>query len=566
MVIRWMQRSFMKFSKVNEFMSKGKIYILSLLLLILPSLLPFFSSKFFYTQDYIFIARLNQMTTALSDGQFPVRWAPDLRFGEPLFNFYAPLPYYLGGLLGLLGLDFILIAKILFILSTMLSALTIYIFCKKMFNNEKASLLAAVFYTYAPYRAVDIYVRGALSECFAFVFFPLIFYCSLLISEDLTLKRISLLALSLSGLFLTHNVTALMFLPFLAIWWVYLILKKKDWKLTFPFALSSVLGIGLSAFFLLPAFFERDFIQTKYLTVGYFNFRAHFVAIGQFFSTFWGYGSSLWGLDDGLSFQIGLVHWAILILALIVGFIYRKNIKLLGLLVFLGGSFLLSIFLQHNKSAFIWEALPIMSFIQFPWRFLAISVFLVSITGALVGVYLAGRLRILYLILISAVLVANISYFRPKEYADNNFFDKFLNKEIMRQGRDLTKDYLPIWVQNTDIEYFSKPQTIEGEIEVLAYQKKSTSSFGKINVKSDKALIEFPISYFPGWEVKVNGSINPQAALSDSGLIRVQLSKGIYNIVAEFKDTQIRTIGNSLTLFTFALMAAFLGYKKVKFR
>src|SRR3989344_6341801 len=136
---------------------KKTLFVLALITL--PSLLPFFNSQFFYTQDHIFVARLQQMSTALSDGHFPVRWVSDLRFGEPIFNYYAPLPYYLGALIKLLGFNYIWVAKILFILSSFLSAVTMYLLCRKLFN-QKSAFLATALYIWAPYRAVDLYVRG----------------------------------------------------------------------------------------------------------------------------------------------------------------------------------------------------------------------------------------------------------------------------------------------------------------------------------------------------------------------------------------------------------------------
>src|SRR3989339_445959 len=140
--------------------------VLILILITLPTILPFLNSRFFYTQDYIFIARLQQMSTALFSGQFPVRWAPDLRYGEPIFNFYAPLPYYIGAVINFLGFDIIWTAKILFILGSFLSAGAMFLLGKKLFG-EKAGILAAVLYTYAPYKALDMYVRGSLSETWA---------------------------------------------------------------------------------------------------------------------------------------------------------------------------------------------------------------------------------------------------------------------------------------------------------------------------------------------------------------------------------------------------------------
>ena len=534
--------------------------IFFVILITLPTVLPFFNTRFFYTQDHIFIARLNQMSAALSDGHFPVRWAPDLRYGEPIYNFYAPLPYYFGALIHTLGFNFIWVSKILFILSSILSALTMYVFARLLFS-KKGAFLATVLYVYAPYRAVDLYVRGALSETWAFVFFPLIFYASILLSEKVNLKRISFLSLTLAGLFLTHNVTTLMFLPFLGLWWIYLLFKDKNWKLILSFAGSFTLGLGLAAFFLLPALFESSFIQTKYLTVGYFNFRAHFVAYGQFFSTFWGYGSSLWGLDDGLSFQIGLAHWATLVLALCIGFIYIKKKKPLSLLIFLGGSFLLSLFLQHNKSAFVWEAIPPMAFIQFPWRFLTISIFLVAIAGGVIADYL-GRFKIIYFILVGLIIILNINYFRPKEYVDNSFFDKFLYPEIMRTGRDLTKDYLPIWVKTTDGPPLNYLEAEEGSINVLGFEKKTAFASAQVNVLSD-SLIVVPIAYFPGWTVMANGKNISLEKPLEQGLIRFKLPVGTYNIKFELKDTYVRLIGNFISLSSLLVLILF-RYKRKK--
>src|SRR3972149_6939967 len=46
--------------------------------------------------------------------------------------------------------------------------------CFKRFGG----VLSAIFYIWAPYHAVDVYVRGAMNEAWALVFFPAIFYFS----------------------------------------------------------------------------------------------------------------------------------------------------------------------------------------------------------------------------------------------------------------------------------------------------------------------------------------------------------------------------------------------------
>lgn len=539
------------------------LVLLLVILLVIPTLVPFFRSDFFYTQDHIFIARIHQMSTALADGHFPVRWAPDLRAGEPLFNFYAPLPYYLGGIMVLFGVDFITSAKILFILSSTLSAITMYVLCQQLFNRQ-AAILAAIFYTYAPYRAVDIYVRGALSEAISFIFFPVIFYFALQVSKKISPGNLCLLALSIAGLFLNHNVMTLIFLPFLLLWFGYLIWQERKGALLFYFLGALFLGIGLSSSFLLPALLERQFIQTAHLTSGYFDFRAHFVAIGQLFSPSWGYGSSVWGLEDGISFQVGLTHWIILFLACWTLFLQRKKLFNSGinfrLPIFLSVGFLIALFATHNKSTFLWEMFDSAAFIQFPWRFLAIAIFFISILSGFVAANLPKRAFIIYLILIFGVILANFWYFKPQGYVGSEFFDKFTEKTSLQKGIDLTKDYLPIWVENEVTEVIPAPYGLNSEIKIRNLKKKTTSLEFEIETLAEIDVV-VPVTFFPGWEVYIDGVKQNLSQPTKEGLINFSAILGRHSIEVLFKDTPIRVLGNLLSLLSLAVVIFIWRYK-----
>src|SRR3990167_1872112 len=89
--------------------------IIAVLLLSLWVIKPLFVNGFFPMHDDTQVARVFEMGKALRDGMFPVRWVPDLGYGYgyPIFNFYAPLSYYFGGFLTLLGFDALLATKIM---------------------------------------------------------------------------------------------------------------------------------------------------------------------------------------------------------------------------------------------------------------------------------------------------------------------------------------------------------------------------------------------------------------------------------------------------------------------
>ncbi len=365
-------------SRAVSFLRK-QLLLLIVVVLSIPSFFALFHQGFFHPHDAIFVARIFAMAQGLRDSQIPVRWVSEFRFGEPLYNFYAPLPYYLGALFSFVGFSYIDSSKLLLGLGIILSGIAMYLLASKLFGRF-AGLVSAVFYIYAPYHSVDIYVRGALSESWSLVFFPLIFLAIYNLSKERRINQFIFLTLSLVGLFLTHSIMTLLFAPFIVGWIILLFLLKREIKFLYWVLGALGLAFGIAAYFLLPAFFERNLVQSSKLTTGYFDYRGHFVALRQFVTPFWGYGASLWGPVDDLSLQIGLVHWGGVVVSLLLAFLgifklkklaFLKTNKLVSIVViFLGLEFLFSLFMMHNKSQYIWDIFPILSFTQFPWRFL----------------------------------------------------------------------------------------------------------------------------------------------------------------------------------------------------
>ncbi|KKQ91003.1 MAG: hypothetical protein UT14_C0026G0007 [Candidatus Shapirobacteria bacterium GW2011_GWE1_38_92] len=348
--------------------------------------------------DDMQVIRQLQLEKCLIDGQIPCRWSPDLGFGYgyPLFNFYPPLPYIVGQVFRTLGFSFIATVKLAAIAQILFSSLAMYLLASSIFGPLGGSL-AALFLTYAPYHAVNIYVRGAMNEAWASVFFPLIFYFSMsLIQNDKKIFGILGLGLSFTGLLLSHNPMALTFLPFLSVWILYWLLtnpKNKIKKSVKSLLISGLLVIGLSSFYTLPVLFETKYVQINNMFENYYHYSVHFVSYFQlFFSNFWGDGSSVWGTEDKMSFMIGYLHWIIPVLTSIY-FAYhfikkRKLTKLqyLTLILILLGFF--SAFMTHQKSLLLWTIISPIQKVQFPWRFLNHTVFLLSLSVAYLAVFI----------------------------------------------------------------------------------------------------------------------------------------------------------------------------------
>src|SRR3989344_7449917 len=182
--------------------------LLILLVLTLPTF-AFMLRPGIYTMHDFHVFRQYEFDKCVKAKTFPCRWSPDagLGYGEPVFNFYGQFPYWIGEIIHFLGFQFIDTVKLLFILSLVLSAFTMFAFARTYWGNL-GGILSAVFYVYAPYRSVDVWVRGALPEALSFILFPLI----LLFIDR---KKYLLFSLSLAALILTHNLSVFMFLHFL---------------------------------------------------------------------------------------------------------------------------------------------------------------------------------------------------------------------------------------------------------------------------------------------------------------------------------------------------------------
>jgi uncharacterized membrane protein len=553
---------------------KSLLPVILILVFSVITILPFLHSGFFPMHDDTQVARVYEMAKSLSSGMFPVRWTTDLGygFGYPIFNFYDPLPYYIGGLIEMIGLNALLATKLMMILGIMLSGVSMYLLAKE-FWGKSGGVLSALFYVYAPYHALDIYVRGDVAEFWAFALIPLVFYALLKIHKTGKFRFTALGALAYAALIISHNLTALMVTPFALVFAFLLFLGNR--KASRNLITTFVLGILLSAFYWLPAVLEMQYTNVSSLITGGSNFRDHFVCLNQLWTSPWGYGGSTKGCVDGLSFMVGKYH-IVLALSLFVfaiaALIFRKYFNnfskdklVIILFAFLG--FLVSLFFTLQISQPIWELIRPMAFLQYPWRFILMAVFFASfISGALFWIieeYLKQKLiLVLGLIVLSGLLVlVSVKFFIPEKYlqVDSNYYT---NASMLSWKTSKTSDeYLP--------KNFQRPNNIDevanfanlDTLEVTVSNVSLTPQVVMLNVNTTKAQsVIIPVAYFPAWQGYVDGG--KVATTNHQGKIAVSLPKGQHQLKLEFKQTKIELLGDFLSLA--GILALFAGIIQLK--
>lgn len=493
-------------------------------------------------QDHV--ARIANFYLNLTEGNFIPRWAPLLNwgYGHPILMFLYPLPSYIASVFHALGFNLVDSVKIVFGLSFILSGLAMYVFVKSMFGRY-AGFTAGILYMFAPYRFVDLYVRGAIGEHVAFIFPPLVCYFLYQASKTKSPYPVTLGALSLAGLLLSHNAVSLMFLPVFLLFVIYLLYGNKKRRF---FILQTVLififGGMLSGFFLFPAFLEGKYTLRDIVTEN--EYLSRFETLSRFIYSPWDFGGS--GI---FSVQVGLLHWVVTLFQPVLIYIFYKR-KKLKFAIFTTGvflAFLFSLFLMTAYSSSIYETLTILQKFQFPWRFLTLTVFLTSVMGGLLIFILKDRLKLIAVLLITTgAIFASSSYWQAHSYL--SYAEDFYTS--VYKGTTDTGESAPIWsVRFMLKESEHRTEVVLGRAVVTELERSSTARKYEIIAREPSRIVENTL-YFPGWRVLVNGaeeSIEFQDP-NHRGLITYLVPEGKNDVSIFFENTKLRSFSEYATI------------------
>ncbi|MFZ2202775.1 MAG: hypothetical protein WAV56_05295 [Microgenomates group bacterium] len=537
-------------------------FYLLVVLISIPTFVSLMRPGYFPMHDDLQVMRIYQMELCFRDGQFPCRWVPDMgyRYGYPQFEYYGPLPYYLMTASRFVGLSLFSAMKLGFILPLLLGNLTMFLLGSSLFGPW-GGLLSAAAYAYAPYRASDLYSRGAMGETWAFVFLPLILFALLRLFKKPNLKTAALLGLAYGGLLATHNISTLIFSPLIGLLTLGLLAREKEKKTVVKYGLiAAIWAVLVAGSFFLPLVFEKGYAHTESLIQGYFNYLAHFVTVKQlFFTTFWGYGSSEIGPTDDLSFFIGPVHLLLFLVAIILTLyrFFRRRLDQTTLVVLAAIIFtLLSLFMTHQKSTFLWQMLPL-AYLQFPWRFLVTANFFLALSAGYLFYKLTfTKILPLAISLLILLFLTNVSFFRPRAWFDLTIWEKFSGYSWDRQLTISIFDYLPIYAKFPPaLAAPLLPYGVKTKISILDFTHGSDNfRFTTKSLINDVLIL--PQFDFPGWQVKLDGKKVVHRHNNDLGLIALDLPAGEHRLEAALKKTPVRLFGD-LTTLIFAPLALY---------
>lgn len=529
---------------------------------------------------------LTQFDRSIQDGILYPRWAPDFDFGDgyPFFNIYSPGVFYVGEVFHLLGLDFVDSVKSVFALSFILSALAMYAYARRVLGSRAAALVSSAVYVYVPYHLADVFLRAALADSFAFVFFPLV----LLGFHDLIERprplALALAGASLAGLIFSHYALALLFMPFLCLYILLLwALRQRTLRSLLWAAGAGIYGVVLSAILVLPVGLEYRFVRTDQWSGGYYSYKDHFVYLFQFFAPTWGYGpGSVPGPHDTLPFQFGVVALVLSLLA-IVGLVLLRREQIVHSATPLLAFYLLAtlglMLLMLQIAAPLWDVLHLAAFAQFPWRLLALTTLTTSVlSGAalMIDEQRQGSVPLpLLAALLAVIVLGSYPYLQPElidppqgpvSQAGLMRFEQ-ASGELTGMTAWATRERPPSWSPLADVYVAGGMVTdkvVHGDLPagVQAITTRHTTVREEVQISATQAFtLSFYTPYYPGWRATVDGKPVTITPAGDLGHMTVPVPAGEHQVALWFGDTLPRTVGTILSL-----LAAVAGVVMVRRR
>jgi len=552
------------------------IFISALISLAIVS--PFFWMGNATGHDFLFHASSWLDAAAqLKQGTLYPRWTEwaNRGYGEPRFIFYPPFSWMLGAALGFV-VPWNAVPAVFIALVQTFSGLSAFLLARRALP-KRAALFCVACYVANPYALVIVYIRSDFAELLANAFFPLLILVALQICElrkdpeeppGWSVRReVVCFAAVLAVIWLSNAPAGVIACYSSAALFGFAALTWKSWQPLVHGAAGLALGLGLTGFYLVPAAYEQRWVN-----------------IAQALSP---------GLHPSENFlftatndpEHTLFNWIVSGIAVLVMVLTglaalraqgkeqsregALNRGMWRVLLFLAA---FASLLMFRFSFILWELLPKLRFVQFPWRWLAI----LAVPFALfLGSVMAGKRWGWAWVIVTFALIGSVGPALVHEGWWNKDDISFLRQEIAHgEGFDGTDEYDPAGDDHTNVPLGKAPevQVMDTDstpgpdtaptvhVEHWAPEDKEVT----VDTKEPFALGLRLLNY-PAWQVKVNGAVVKPLNGEDFEQMLVPVPAGESQIRVRFLRTWDRTLGDVLSLVC-GVIVLWLWWSLMQFR
>ncbi len=579
-------------------------HLMVLLFFLLPALLPLLSGTGLpcaHDNDLHYY-RITAIDAAWQQGWIFSRWVPNLAlgYGYPFFNFREPLPYIVGALLYQTGLALPLVLGPIYAASFVAAAWGAYVWARDLFG-EHAAWIAALAYGLGPYLLLDALRRGNMPESVALALLPWLMVAFRRVILGGGRGPFIASVVLLAALFLSHNISSLLFAPLLGgyvivLAWMYR--ARKAWPWAFAAVLLAVL---LTAWFWFPALTEQSTVQLHLSrTTRNNDFHYNFASWREMLFTLpTPYDPDF--LNPPMRAPLGIVQTALAIAGVVIGWrragvsahnradkddrtdadaaekpgdpVSARANEIRASVVLFVLAALGYLWMSSPGSVWLWEAFPMLAFVQFPWRLVGRALLPIPLLAAAAFTpplpashnpqpkirTLPSRLpstvyRLpFYLSLALLAILAWPNTYPPKGYCAMTLYpamaDLYAYEQRGWMGVDPEGSYFPIWVEEHPTNTVLADAFARGEeperFDAGALPQEARVLAAHYRPLRASITLETPAAfqarwfgfYFPGWQVEIDGSPVATAPEARTGLLTFTVPAGQHVIDVYFGMT-----------------------------
>jgi hypothetical protein len=494
-------------------------------------------------------------------------WVLDANFGagEPRLIFYPPASWLLGGMLGTLSSWHA--APVLFVLLALIAGGSSMYLLAREWAPPDAAAIAACLYVANPYAMFVAYERTAYGELLASAWLPLMVLFALRRRSS-----IALLGLSVAALWLTNSPAAVVGSYLLALLAVGMwIAERRSWP-ALRAAGGLALGLGLAAFYIVPAAFEQRWVQIE---------RAILPGIRVEDSFLFAHTA------DAFHNQVLRTASWILVLEFlgtcVVAWVAWKKRAGGGARVALTATLPVILLLQLPFSDVIWRHAPHMKFLQFPWRWLMA----LSVAGCALAAMVATPKRARGPVIAAAAMATMalaitgaLLFFQPCDDEDAVVAQVALFH--LGSGTQGTDEYTPVGADNTSIQQHlplvrvlrgaqddtadssagDNPEWKAGDAGSLTARVDAKRWNGEHWVVSlttqESGYAVLRLMDYPSWRVTVDDRPVVGRPIREDGLMAVPVTRGTHAIEVQWVATRDVIAGRAVSVIALLALVAVL--------
>jgi hypothetical protein len=495
---------------------------------------------------------LSVFAPQLWSGEVYPRWLTDMNggFGSPAFFFYPPLAHYAAAALHPLVGDGWRALGLASALAVILSGCTAYAWLGT-FVPPRAALMGALVYIIMPYHvAVDLYTRGAYAELWAFVWLPLLARATTTLARGEACTPVGV-ATAYALLIVTHLPTALLASPLPAVQAIAEAPRGRSARALLRAALGLSLGLGLAAVYLAPALLDQGSLSQRALhgtalaydqwfirPLGGSNSRVRNITLVVLLTACAGaWGAVTHAVGRGPVAQRPVIFWSVVLVG--------------------------SVLLMTPLARPVWEGLPLLQEVQFPYRFGTIATLAATALAAAGAAGLRREGARIHLVALTAGLgLAGLCVVSTAVAVRHQLTDPTALTPDQRHTLNLkleVLEYRPRWAGADVIGSLQHDaRVIEGAggVKVTSWQPRA---IGFLVQAENVAVVRIGQFYYAGWRAMVDGAPVAVMPSTGDGLLRLTVPPGWHEVVVSLVPSNAERWGWMLSGITALSLVAILG-------